>query len=381
MAVIVQLFTIFLGPYIGIRLFRLFPTIKWLSPVVWSYALGIILVNIHLFSIDTQIATIISQVAVLLAIPMLLYATDLIAWFKHARNTVLSFGLCVIAGTISSALMAFVFHDFVKDTWQLSAMLVGVYTGGTPNLNAIGLALKAEESTFVLLNAADTVCGAVYILFLSSFAPTLLARFFPKFQLPKNTSSENTPIQPNNQPHSQIPTLLSFLQCFGLTSLIIAASVGTTYWVSGELENIVLIILLLTTFSVSASLLPVVRCIKGSFEIGEYLLLIFCVAIGMLADFSKLIEEGGTVLLFTASVMGLAILLHYGLALLFRIDRDTVMITSTAAIYGPVFVGQIASVINNKSLVFSGMATGLVGYAIGNYLGIGLGYWLKWCMG
>ena len=110
-------------------------------------------------------------------------------------------------------------------------------------------------------------------------------------------------------------------------------------------------------------------------------MLVFCVAIGMLADFSKLVEEGGMILVFTACVMFSAILLHYFLAALLRIDRDTVMITSTAAIMGPVFVGQIASVIQNKQLVFSGMASGLMGYAIGNYLGIGLGYLLKVWLG
>ena len=54
-----------------------------------------------------------------------------------------------------------------------------------------------------------------------------------------------------------------------------------------------------------------------------------------------------------------------------------VMITSTAAIYGPVFVGQIASAIGNKKLIFTGIALGLLGFAVGNYLGIGLAYILK----
>ncbi len=381
MILALQIFLIFLGPYIGIRLLQYLPNVKWLSPVVWSYALGILFTNSHLFTVNTSIATQIGNISILFAIPLLLYATDLIAWFRNAKNTVLSFALCIVAGLVSSTLMAFVFQDKMGDIWQLSAMLVGVYTGGTPNLNAIGLALGAEESMFILLNAADSVGGAAYIIFLSSFAPTLLAKIFPPFQ----SSQNQTLLQPNQSPTEQTspqsPNLPSFLQAIGLTICVIAASVGITYALSGGLDNIVLIILSLTTFSILASLSPKVRQIKGSFEIGEYILLIFCVAIGMLADFSKLIEEGGTILLFTLCVMSFAILLHYALAALCRIDRDTVMITSTAAIMGPIFVGQVASVINNKQLVFSGMATGLMGYAIGNYLGIGLGYLLKGCLG
>ncbi len=374
-----QVFLTIVGPYIGIRALWLFPNIRWISPVVWSYGLGITLANTQILPIHTQLSNQLSQAAILLAIPMLLYSTDLLAWFRHAHSTVQSFAFCIIGGLLSSTLMAYIFHDLVEYSWRQSAMLVGVYTGGTPNLNAIGLALEANENTFILLNASDTVCGIIYLLFLTSIAPILLAKIFPPFQAPTNTSQDDASSPMTTSPPSNI-RLFNFGQILLLTFGIIGASLAITYGFTGGLDNIVWIILLLTTFSVLASLSPKIRQIKGSFKMGEYLLLIFCVAIGMLADLSKLIAEGSTVLLFTASVMFLAIGLHYLLAAIFRIDRDTVMITSTAAIMGPVFIGQIASVLNNKDLVFSGMATGLMGYAIGNYLGIGLGYALKWFM-
>jgi len=65
------------------------------------------------------------------------------------------------------------------------------------------------------------------------------------------------------------------------------------------------------------------------------------------------------------------------LAALFRIDRDTFLFTSVAALYGPPFIGQMASITNNRQLIFSGIAMGLLGYAIGNYLGIGWAYLLQ----
>ena len=71
------------------------------------------------------------------------------------------------------------------------------------------------------------------------------------------------------------------------------------------------------------------------------------------------------------------IILHYTLCALFRIDTDTAIITSVAGIYGPAFVGPVAKALNNKEIIISGITTGLIGYAIGNYLGIALGLWLK----
>jgi uncharacterized membrane protein len=68
--------------------------------------------------------------------------------------------------------------------------------------------------------------------------------------------------------------------------------------------------------------------------------------------------------------------LHLLLSKLFKIDRDTFLISSTAAIYGPPFVTQIATVIKNKYLLMPGILAGLLGYAIGNYIGLAVYYLL-----
>ena len=145
----------------------------------------------------------------------------------------------------------------------------------------------------------------------------------------------------------------------------------------GGLSNTTFIILVLTSLSVGASFYKPIRTLEGSFEAGDYMLLVFCVAIGMRSDFAELINTGGNVILFTGGCFIFTVLIHLGLSRIFKIDRDTTLITSTAALYGPAFIGQIASVMKNRQIVFAGMATGLVGYAVGNYLGISLSYLLE----
>ncbi len=78
-----------------------------------------------------------------------------------------------------------------------------------------------------------------------------------------------------------------------------------------------------------------------------------------------------TVTAFCGFVVFGSVLLHYLLAILFRVDRDTLIITSTAAIFGPAFIGPVANAIGNKGIIPIGIALGLIGYAIGNFLGIG----------
>ncbi len=369
---ILQILIICLFPYLWIRLTRVWKVQDWLSPVVLSYLTGIILANINVLPLNADISKAFGDYTVVLAIPLLLFSTDLLAWLKNARTTVLSFLLCVISGVLCSVLVAFLFKNNVDDTWMISGMLVGVYTGGTPNMNAIGVALNSSSEVLVLMNAADIFCGGIYLIFLTSIAYPIFSKFLPAFKGNKNVENETAEAQKDQL------SLQGMLKLAGLTLMILGVSVGLCWLVYRNLKATVFILLLLTTFSLIASMFISVRKIKGSFEMGEYLLLMFCVAVGMQADFGNLWAGGGGIILFTATVLSLTVFLHLIMAKLFKIDVDTVMITSTAALYGPVFVGQIASTIKNRSLIVSGMATGLVGYAVGNYLGISVAHMLKY---
>ncbi len=366
-----QIFIIVFIPYLWMRLTKRWGVEQWLSPVVLAYATGIILANVPILPLSKAVSEGFVSGTVLLAIPLLLFATDLKGWVRYARSSVLSFVLCVISGMLVSALVGWWFRDQLTDAWRLSGMLVGIYTGGTANVNAIGLAVGADSELLVLISAADIFCGGIYLVFLTSVAKRLFSRFLPPFQADTYSSVEQTQVEKEAFRWSFI------LKPVGLTILIIAASLGLCQLLTGELKALGLIILALTTLSIVASLYKSVRDLPYTFEMGEYLLLMFCVAIGMEADFGQLMHAGGEVILFTSCVLLGTVMLHLLLARLFRIDVDTVIITSTAALYSPVFVGQIASAIRNRSLIFSGMATGLVGFALGNYLGIFIAFLVK----
>jgi uncharacterized membrane protein len=57
-----------------------------------------------------------------------------------------------------------------------------------------------------------------------------------------------------------------------------------------------------------------------------------------------------------------------------QIDADTALITSTAGIYGPAFIAPVAGAMKNKEVMLPGLITGILGYAVGNYLGIAVAF-------
>jgi uncharacterized membrane protein len=72
-----------------------------------------------------------------------------------------------------------------------------------------------------------------------------------------------------------------------------------------------------------------------------------------------------------------SLIIHVGLAKIFRVDADNVIIVATALSCSPPFVPVVAAALKNKEIIISGITVGIIGYAIGNYLGIFIGYLLK----
>lgn len=371
---ILQLSIIFIFPALAIFLVKRYQLAAYLSPVVLCYGLGIAIANLTSFPLNEEISNQCSELTILFAIPLLLYNTNLRIWLTHARSTVLSFVLCIMSGVIVSVVMAWFFQPYVEEKMpQYAGMMLGLFTGGIPNMQAVGMMLDAPSEDFVLLNAADIFIGGIYLLFLTSIAHRVFGLFLPSFQETEDSSNNENKLTLTNKPISP----KSFTVALLLTLGVVGVAAGSTYLLTNELKSVVLILLILTTLAVALSFVSYIRNLAGTFQMGEYLLLMFCIAIGLLADFSSILANGGIIILYMASVWISIVALHSLLAYLFQIDRDTMMITATAAIYGPVFVGQVASAINNRTLVVSGMLTGLIGYALGNYLGVGLAYFLE----
>lgn len=384
MIIFLQLLLLFGFPILSLIYQRKSRLGKWLSPIVLCYLAGMLVSNLTAFPVNEALASNAVDISITMAIPLLLFSTRLREVFKHAQGAMRSFVLCIVAGVISCCLATFYFSSLVEESWKVGGMLAGIYTGGTPNMQAIGLALSAPKEFIILLNAADILTGGVYLILLTSFLPSLLSKVLKPFAGDKSAlqmdQAEVTTGLPNMSRISSLPIWKEWSKAFFLSVLILAVSAGTTILLFGNMQQVGFLILLLTSLALTATLIPAVQAWRYTYELGEYFLLIFCVALGLQANFATMAAEGNTIVAFVATAMAGTILIHLFLAYLFKVDRDTFLITSTAALYGPAFVGQIASVINNRQLVFAGIALGLFGYAIGNYLGIGLAKFLEWML-
>lgn len=340
--------------------------IRWIGPIILCYLAGILIANTHVLEPDPGMLSSVTEISVCLAIPLLLFSTDLKGWMRHARKTLLSFLIAATGVTIVSVIAYFVFSDHVPDANKVSGMMIGVYTGGTPNMSAIGMALNAEEEIFILLNSADIIISGIYFIFLLTLAKPFLRLFLPAFSGPKaSTGVSGPPDSADNRKRGLLHIALGVT----LSAVIVGAAIGLSMLITGEITTPV-IILLLTTFAIGASFSGKVRNLRNSYRTAEYLLFVFAIAMGAMADIRDLMLAGPRIFLYCGFIVFFSIVFHFSFSALFRIDADTVIITSTAAIFGPAFVGPVSNAIRNPGVVFSGITMSLLGFACANYLGI-----------
>ncbi len=372
---VIQVLLILLIPYIAIRASQRYRLAKTLGPIVLCFAVGIIICNLGLLTINERVSGFFRDGTVLMALPMLLYSSDVRAWFSDSKTSIVSYGLCVVSGLIGSMLAAFAFQSYIESIWIPAGMMVGIYSGGTPNLFAVGIALNAQDEVFTLTNSAEIFWGALYLLFLLTASSRVFGKFLkaPKSEISKGGETFEY-LRYNKM------SLRDSWIALGITLAIVGFSIGVSYAIFGKMEP-TLIIVFITSLGIISSLSPDIRKLRGPFEIGDYLLLMFGVAVGMISDFQELWREGGPYILFVLMILVVTILLHLVLSKLWGIDRDTYIITSTAGLYGPVFISQVAYALKNRSVIVAGMAVSLMGLAVGNYLGIGLAYLLRSMMG
>lgn len=345
------------------------------GPVILCYALGLVVGNLPESPVNTKLSQTVAEAMVPLAISLMLLSTRFIAWLKYAKQTAKSFTLAVVAVLVSSFTVSAYFHlqeMGVQDVWKLSGMMVGVYTGGTPNLAAIGTALGISNEVFIVLNACDLMLSAMYLVLLLSVAQKVALKFLPSF-VPKKTHDrdETFHYQRMERLASKKTIARSWSLAFLLSASILGASIAFSILVDGALTA-PSVILAVTTLSIWASFIKKVRFLPRTYEFGEYFLLVFCLGIGSISNFTEMLQASPNVLLYVTCVFLGTLTLHFLLSWIFKIDADTTLITSVAGIFGPAFIGPVASVLKNKDIVVSGLTTGLVGYAIANYLGLGM---------
>ena len=381
---------IIIASYFLIPAFLLFYSTKMaiinkIGIVVFCYGIGMVMGNINI--IPDSISGVqgdLMGVSILLGIPLVLFSENVVKWAKMAKTTFISLLLGVVSVVVLVFIGYFLFRDTIPEIWKISGMMIGVYTGGTPNLAALARGLAVDEELYILTSTAEMVIGALILLFLITGAKPLFGKFLRPYKKGEASIAETDLDVSDFESYEGFfkrENFLGILKAFGVALVILGIGFGMTMLFDGDFKDTAAV-LTVTTLGIVASLIPAVNRIKSSFQLGMYFIYVFCIIVASKADLMALFNVDNVnlmvnLLLYIALVLVGSLLFHALLSWIFKINVDEYIITSTALSNSPPFVPVVAAALKNKEVVIPGMIIGVIGYAIGNYLGVAIAYLLK----
>lgn len=365
-----------LTPALVLWLCRRFPLLGKVGPIMVLYAIGMIIGNLPVLPAEIKpLQDMIPNIMVPLAIPMMLFGCtfsrkELRLQVKLCTSGFLSVCLAVVIGYLF-------FGRHVEQGAQLGGIMSGMYTGGMVNAAALQAIFRTDSENYILLSSYDIIISFLYLVFLISVGIPLFRRLYGEHKKEISLSDQeeiNRQIEKTKEnPYRKLLSREGMRQ-LGKTLLLTIAIVAVSGGVAFLLPEgwfMVVFILLITTLGVVASFFPAVRKLDTSYDAGMYLIYIFSITIASMADFSNLQMEGGVNLLIflTIAIFG-SLALHALFCRLMRVDADSMMVSSVSFINSPPFVPMTSAAMRNKNALVTGLAAGIVGYALGNHFGV-----------
>lgn len=322
-----------------------------------------------------------TKLAVPIALPMILFSMDVRRWLKMAGSTISSLLLGLFTVVFFIFIGYWIFRDSIPESWKVAGMLSAVYTGGTPNMAAMKTALNVDNELYLMTHTYEVALGALYLIFILSVGQRVFLLWLPPFRKPETGSLKiaESSIEGEFESYEgyfKRKTFLPVMGALGLSVLIFAVSYGVSMLFPADFSTAATI-LLITTLGIAASFVPKIKNIEKTFQTGMYFILVFSLVVSSMADIRKLVNISFDLFWYVGLAMFGSHILHAFLARFFKIDADTVIISGSALICSPPFVPVVAGALKNRDVILTGLIVGIVGYAVGNYLGVSIAYLLR----
>ena len=377
-----------LFPLLIIEAFKRWTIVQKIGTVVLAYAVGIIASLCGVFNFAdpvvgatfSKLQSTIMSVSVPLAIPLMLFNCDFKLWTKALPKTAWALVTGIVAVVVSVVSGFFIFRNHVPDAANVSAMMTGIYTGGTVNFNALGASLGVNKSVMAIVLAFQMVITMPYIFFLLGGGYKVFRKLLPYKDITHKGRMDEENVETadveNYRGMFEKKNFIGMMKGLGLSVIFLAIGAGLALLITGTLSELV-VILTITTLSIIASFFKPVRELPKTFELGMFFILIFSVIVASMFNIHSV--SGGSLYIggFVLWIMGISVLLHLILCRIAKVSGDLFCVCQVGLLCSPPFVPPIAGAMKNKKVLISGIVVGLVGYAVGTYIGAILAWLLS----
>lgn len=345
-----------------------------LPAIIWIFLTPIFLSNLGVIPRSSSIYDTFRSFAVPMFIVLMLLDINIREVLKVAWRGAAVLTLGAVGIVIGSTVAFFMLRDGLPpDTWRGFGALAGSWIGGTGNLAAVAESLDTPGEMVGMVVLVDNFVYIVYFpLILTS---KRWAGWFNRFtrvsqeEIDHITKATEEVERKTHEVHfKDVLTLVGW----GFTAILAAN------WLAGTLPELPPVltrstwaILLVTTFGIMMSGTPL-KDVPGTEPLSMSFVYLYMTMIGASADLRAL---GGAQWFLIAGFLAIALHLVFILvgARLFRLDVSMAAVSSVAAVGGAASA-PVAAGYHREELVPVSIMLALIGYGLGNYLGVATAY-------
>jgi uncharacterized membrane protein len=368
-AAVFSVLSVVVGGMIWLERFERF---KKLGAAAASILLAMVLSNAGIIPGDSPVYDFFTGYGVLAGTVLILLSVDLSSIRAAGSTMAKSFLVGALGSVVGAMAMGFVLHPALAgDTYKLSGQFAATYVGGGVNFAAIGHAFDTAGELFTAGIAADVIITAFWLVACLA-APIFLRANGGRAD--GRQTQEITSAGPDEGLHRKLfssgnPVALGDL---GTLAALTVSCIWVSTLLSERLPSIPSVFWLTSMVLVLAQL-PSVKSLTGSTVIGNYLILLFLACNGAKSVIAKIVEVGPEVFYFASGTVAIHGMVIFGVGTLLRIDGGTLAVASQANVGGATHAMAIATARGFDNRILPGVAVGILGVALGNYLGLAVG--------
>ena len=375
-----------LAPAGVLWLCRKYKWAKSIGPILLLYFIGAILANLGFYpEPGSQMAddllkmqTLFTNAMIPLAIPLMLFS------FTYRKSETRDQLIAMVTGLVAVVIAVVagypIFGSHIPDAPRVAGMYTACLTGGTVNMASVSKSLGSPDTQFVLLNTCDMIVSFTYLVFIMAIGIKLTRKFLPVKTLDEahydDAAVRAEMEKADENPYKGLTTtsgMRDTAYLMAATLIIVGLSAGIAFGLTKLLPGsfMMYFILAITTLSIAASFYNPLHDRKYGYDIGMYFIYVFSIVVASMANVRAMDFTGALWIigfLFFMEIVSLVI--QVLTAKIFKVDADTAVIASVTYINSPPFVPMIAASMRNSRVLMPGLSIGVIGYAVGNYLGV-----------
>ena len=301
-----------------------------------------------------------------LAIALFLLKADLIKVFTGGGRVLIAF-LAGMAGTLLGAALAALIVDLGANEARIAGVFAATYTGGSLNFVAVAEAVGLEDSSQLSAALAiDNIFGVGFILMLNLAAGWSL---FQRWYGWRSDRLGEIALTDPGAPEAGV-SLFGLLVALAVSAAAVAVSgaISTALGIA-QYEMLVLTVLVTVIATLGRQVLAGLR---GEDILAMMFMYLFFAIIGAGADLGEMLQAAPGMFVMVGCIFIVHILAVLAVGRVLKLNYAEMVTASLACIAGPPIAAAIAILFKWRNLVAPGILTGILGYVLGNFAGVGL---------